>query len=352
MLVYTFFYGILLCFACLDFNNKAFSVHNKEFNAYNNFLFLLLLFLFVVFRIDCGYDFSAYKEHYGFINESTGLYIQFEPLFVLLNRLAPTFTFLLIFIFGISVLLKYEILRRNSSNFWLTFFIYYCSYFLLKDFGQIRQACAITFALLCLLEDNSKKRKLIFIVLAMLFHYTAFVLLFSFIIPRKHRGALLYIMILLISFVFSKMMETFLILLFSKLSLGIITGKASLYFNSEQATLSYSLLLYRIFVFALSYFLLREKKYVYLSNCYFYAIIIQILFTRVPQISGICGQYFAVTEILLIPAQIKAIKSKNLKPFLFGIYIISSTIMYFKAFSAQTANQILPYKNLLLSGVK
>lgn len=343
---------ILLLYSLFNYNDTF--VVKKYFsalNVYTLFIIIIYIFMFVSLRKDCGFDYSGYKNEFKFLKEN-GLTANklFEPFFLLLVYLSPTYEFLICLVFSISFFLKVYIIKNNSNNLALSLFIYCCSFLILKEMGQIRQGLALAF-FLCGYFSKTKKGRVFFYILMISSHYSSFiVLLFSpylFYFGKKKFHLFMYVVIILLSFLFSLFIKNILILFLEFFHLGIFTNKLHYYLSSSQISFSFSLFISRLMILFLALYYLAKSEYIYLINTYFISIVVQISFMYIPQIAGICSIYFSVFDCLLIPRIIKIEKKFSCKLLLFVFISLLYIFSYISLFSAELLPQLIPYDNFL-----
>ena len=274
----------------------------------------------------------------------------FEPFFLLLVYLSPTYEFLICLVFFISFLLKIYVLKRESNNLALSLFIYCCSFLILKEMGQIRQGLALAF-FLCGYFSKTKKGRIFFYTLMICSHYSSFIVfLFSiclFYFGKRKMRLSIYLISIFLSFLFSLLIKNVLFLFLEIFHLGIFTNKLYYYLSGSQMSFSFSLFISRLIILFLALYYLEKSEYVYLINTYFISILIQISFMYIPQIAGICSIYFSVFDSLLVPRIIKMEKKFSCKLLLFVFISLMYIFFYFSVFSAELLPQLIPYNNFL-----
>ena len=138
--------------------------------------------------------------------------------------------------------------------------------------GQIRQAFAISIIIFAW-SHVGKRRFLIYILLAGLFHISAFICLLYYVIPNHLFKKKYYFFVLLfVSFSYVFFQE----FIFSLLD-SFASGKVLYYLANEEATISISFLLYKILLFLLILFKIdKNNDFLFLNkifNIYFLSIL-------------------------------------------------------------------------------
>lgn len=191
-------------FTLLTSSFIAFLRHNKKSLLLFSFM---LLFIFSALRDGFGNDYDSYKNIYDII-KATGEYSFYDdnPLFVLLNKISPTFQWFIaitsfIFLFAIYRLIKKNVEIEYHGLALLLFLLN--PYIFLINLSSIRQSIAL--ALFIFAIGFAIKRKImpyiLLIFIASLFHTSAIVLLpFYFLAkPKKVSRAFLIIFILVLA---------------------------------------------------------------------------------------------------------------------------------------------------------
>lgn len=150
----------------------------------------LFLFIMAIIRYGMGADYWGYYIMFNRVPSSITAIkpVQFlttEPTFIILATLIKQMNFdfqLLIVIYsGLSFFFVYKTIKKFSCNWMLSLFIFFSNYYLVYTTNAMRQAVAIgifIYAFFVYCEDNSIKKYLLMIVLAITFHYSAIILLF------------------------------------------------------------------------------------------------------------------------------------------------------------------------------
>lgn len=201
--IYVFLYLWLFLIAVLE-SCKEFSRYKIVF-ASSTFIFLSL---FTGLRWETGTDWLPYKALFDTLELDWTFLLNvysFDLGYVLLNAFAKLFTdsysiFLLIDSF-IAVGIVFSFLIKYSPNPNVSFFVFYNAFFVSQFMGSNRRIIslgAILFAFYYIYE-NRKKSYIFWQTIAFLFHRSSFLILFSWLIPRKRLTTTLIFVILIAS---------------------------------------------------------------------------------------------------------------------------------------------------------
>jgi hypothetical protein len=224
---------------------------------------------------------------------------------------------------------------------------------LLSDMGQIRQGLALSFSFLAYFHRKDHKFWLFFF-LAFFSHYSAVIIILYKIIPSKLYTLKIYISIFLLAVALSIFILP-LLNIFCDYLPSFIGLKLRLYMNvaPENKGISINLLIIRLLFFYLAYYFLKCNcnitihKPFSLLNIYFFAIVLYILLSPVPQLSGRGISYLSIFDIFLIPYTIKYIKKNINKIIYISIVIFYCTYPYFSFLIKW--NQYIPYKSVVFN---
>lgn len=192
-------------------NTKNISRNNRYY-SYLFILFFVLLSYIAGFRpmgIDRNSASYAYLIHL-FITTHNYDFNVIEPFFYLIVNLSKLFfdditrgVFILYALLGVSLIL-YAI-KKHSSFPLLSLIVYFCFFFVLHTMTQIRVGVAVAIFLLAIPDvvNRNLKSFLIKTALATLFHYSAIIMLFVYLIDLKHNKQLFYLFLPIIGILLS-----------------------------------------------------------------------------------------------------------------------------------------------------
>lgn len=191
-----FFLGIF-CYSPYVSNSN----NKNEIRFLISFFVYLLVVFFIGFRFESGGpDWIAYKQFFDYIEPVTKIYTSnywqnlsshgFEPLFKIYASIIKAFSSNYIYLNLLSAVISFYVLFKfyHKATIYpiIAIFLYFCSYSLLGDMTVVRQILAVSIFIFSL--DDVKDRNFfsfsIKISFAILFHYSAFILiLFYFVYP-------------------------------------------------------------------------------------------------------------------------------------------------------------------------
>ncbi|MBQ3656257.1 MAG: EpsG family protein [Bacteroidales bacterium] len=328
---------------------------------------VVVLVFFVGFR-QCGADFSAYTEYFPIMHNSqiSEIFtpkISMEPLFIILNIFSPSFEFLIFIVSVLSIILLAVVLYKYSPYPLFSLLLLFSGIFLLTYMGQIRQGLALSFVMgAFFISQKNIVVSCIFILFAILFHYSALIAFLFFIVPSKIYTYKKYILSFVCIVVLAPMSKYLLAQVIDFLP-SFAGNKLYLYIKVEKGSsaISLPLSLYRLCVFSILYFLLLKKQSFFyrrngtkirkkmdykLLNLYFIGICIPFFFYFLPQISGRGFMYFSCLDVFLIPMCIYNLRIKINKILIISVFSIIGLLLMVK-FLNNFSSVYIPYTNVL-----
>lgn len=322
--------------------------------APKNFYFYFLLIVAILFAgfrdMIGGYDIYVYSEVYEASIEEIFLYSTFENgfkyFFVALKQISDKREFMIFMISLIMTVMHYFVLKRHSTNFFLSLFIFFCKFYLMS-FVYLRQGIAMGIVWLSIpFILNRKFVPFLFTtVLAFLFHKSSIVFfplyfLANFNFKKNH-----YLIFPILALVFSV----------SPLSSNVMSligeelDSRYSHYTDQSTTFNVFYLLESII---LTYFLVKNqrelKKYkfgLFLNNALFvYILINMIAITNATYVRFIW--YYLIFVALAIPIYISISKkssnenSKIFKP-LVTLYF---SALFFRLLIIWDNGDLMPYK--------
>lgn len=319
---------------------------------------LLILCIFIGFRVDIGYDYENYQKIFNMVKELSFhelLKFQYAEIgYTYINVLMSNFYMVIFSVAVFNIIIKYNVLKKISAYPFFSMCIY-LSYSLLDlEFGKIRTAIATTFVLLSIFYLKEKKllKFIISILIGFCFHKSILLIIIFPFIKEKLLKFKYYIYIFLSAYFFRDITIK-IILEVSKIS-KYVYDKISYYEYLNQGNnflymgINLSLIL-RVIIFIILYKNRKNFKSfdIKLMNIYYFGIIIYILFSSIPELTRI-SNYYRIVEIILIANILKDKKSITSK-LLFLILFFSYSIMTTLKIVYSTPHWFLPYKNLLFN---
>lgn len=321
-------------------------------------IFCLLPLLLLVSIRTVGFDYEAYANAYDYLHytEITNILndIQFEAGYVLLNIISPTFIFLIFFLGLVTLTIKYKAIYSLSPYPVVSILLLFLAYLLNFEMGQIRQALAMSLALYSIQFYKSKKKFIFYVLIAILFHYSAIIFLFILFIPKKIKKLNFYAMSLIVAVFLYFTIEPLFVKISNYLP-GFGAAKLMYYYEDEKGQIGISLPLVSLKFLLLFLFLsfksriieLCKPLYEYIFNIYFLSVFIYIAFAFFPQIAGRGGVYFSIFDIILIPIILKAIKNPYFRVLTFVLFSIIYGIM-FTNFLNTWEISFIPYQSWII----
>jgi hypothetical protein len=345
-IIFILLFGVSL-FSIFIRNKNALFV---KYGTYSLFVFFLI---FVGTRYYCGFDYGIYTEPEFLVSFSDIFsYLKYEPGYILIRSFFNNYLYFFLFFAFLSLAPKFVTFYKYSPLIFFTVFLYYSNTFLQSEMGQIRQAVATGFVFLAIFNKNSKIHFLLYLSIALLFHFSAIICLLIMFIPSKFLKFSTYIISLLsvivIYIVFSSIMEIII-----QNSTGLINGKLNYYLTNE-VDYKISPLLLSVYAFIFLIVLIYRKtimkiKYApYLFNIYFVSLIIYLGFSFFPQISGRGAQYYNSVVIFLLPIIVNEVKNMFEKFVLYTIISIIYGTIFFN-FLIKFEFEFNPYVSWLFS---
>ncbi len=317
--MYWFLYFIISLFAINEVvksDNKASVKKNTYSYKVVYILIVLLLIAFAGFRGELGTDYVLYSRLYSGIKSSTITLKSIEPAYLIIGKLAPSFNYFLLICAALAVSIKGLYFYKYSEYTFVTLLIYYSFTFIQYDMGTIRQgiAIAITLSSIDYIEKKDKKQFLIRIVIAILFHYSAFIFLIAYPLSniRIKKNNMYLISIVCVALAFTNFWRIIAFVLNSLSIFGL--DKYSWYFmNEEYRATTFELMdLQRLcilifFVCFISNSNPSRKETIFI-NLYFVSTVLYYSFRSFSALSNRGAFYFTMFDIFLFPCVLKRVR--------------------------------------------
>lgn len=263
-----------------------------------------ILFIFAAIRYGYGNDYFAYKE--GFNSIHAGYHVIFEPLYVQINKLCPSFEFVVIISSICSILPAYYLINRYvcKKYQWISIFIFvFNPYIFLVGLSAIRQTMALSLFILAINFSKNKRilPYIICIILACLIHTSAIILLpFYFLANKKHidkRWIFIVLLGLLFMIVYGKDIVNSILQSFA----GELSLNYSYYLFEEESNSLRSIILTSITLIYIAINIPHlEGSTLMFSKLYFIGCIFGILAYHVSMLTRL-QMYFDIFSIVSIP---------------------------------------------------
>lgn len=344
MIIVLFLIFLLLSFFSL------FKIKNRFIEIFILVLISIVLILIAGFRGDgIDRDYANYKEMF-LLWDKDAIYLV-EPGFVVITAFARVFSsshillFLLFAILGISI--KTYSIVKLTDYILVSFLIYFSSIYILHDLTQIRAGVASGLMLLSLipLEARNKKQFFLVIFVAIMFHYTALVLLpFWFLKGDKINKKVWYLVIpisyLLLFFSISP------IDFYKLIPIAGIEAKVHAYILLQEAneddkvnvisTLVLLRILFIIYILRKIEIISIVNKYaILLVKIYIISISILIVMSKTSAIALRFNEFFLAVEVVALPLILYTVEPKNrIYPRI--LLVVFSAILLFFHYRAKT----------------
>ena len=263
-------------------------------------IFLFLLLLGGLRGLDVGTDTQNYLEIYEMLHDEAGtLYVMsfVEPFWVLLNKIV-IYTFddyqLVVFL-GVFLAITPLFIRvwKSSKSPYAAILFYFLLYYYFNSYNVVRQmiALSIVFYSYPFWEKGSYKKAVLYTILAMTFHVSAF---FAFLIPLLKKVRMqtsLVICILPVTYFLGALVMP------SIIPQLPFEGKYETYIETSAANMSITRLLLNVF-FILLFLLSRGKGKDIYFKMFFAGVVMYNLLTFSPTL-GRCALYFMLSQLII-----------------------------------------------------
>jgi len=315
-------YYVILLLLVFVITTVICAIKDKNFIKENSkYLFIIIgiLTLFLLLRsTKVGIDTKNYENIFNYCREKNIIelltYERHEIGYKYYTKFISLFTNYHLFLCITSVITMmgiYFFIKENSKNYFLSILLFITFNFYGYYFGILRQSIAISI-LLCGYKYVFEKKIwkfLLFVLLATLFHKTAFIFIILYFIKYVHidkRKLLIWIGIIVMSFISRQFILNFII--------NYVYKPADLTFYSGSG---YKMLILLIGLGICCYFfqdrlLKQDKNNQLLINMIFVGGIMQTLSTMFSNTYRVT-LYFTYAMIPLIPNMIETIKNKKIK---------------------------------------
>jgi hypothetical protein len=332
----------------------------KIWNAFYVFT-LMFLIVFAGARA-IGFDYEAYREIFNSVAVdgmgSTPVEVGWAFLCYLFGFLG--FNLFLFFIATCSVTLFGIFFKKYSPYVFVALSIYYSSYFILKEMGQMRQGLAIAIAT-CAFTVSLEKKKWQFILLfvaAVSIHYSAVVLLPVYYLCNhiwKTSTLIIFIGIALcftfidLSVIITKVMSFLPITGAQEKVAGVLLSEAA----TKKLGINSSIILRLIIIgITLVYREPLSKRYPFFEAfimLYFYGLLLYLVFNSLSEFAQRTSAYFRILEAIILPCFLTLISRRAERLVILVLLILNSFVSINRLFGPSTAYDAYnPYKTYLL----
>ena len=315
-------------------------------------VFACILIVFIGFRSN-GYDYESYYNIYtevksGIINKS------WDPAFVIICKICPSFHFMLLLMGGLSLIPLYWSIKHESPYFFFSLLIFTTTFLYPTIMGQMRQWVTICLMLYAYYRwRNNKIRFILIWLFCCALHSSAPIALLLLFSPKRLYSIKIYAALIILALIVSSILRPIFAPFVQSLSILQDTATADrvAFYNASETEKGIVIglntaILIRIITFALAFYILRAKSNTYASiiNIYFLAIFIYILLGFIPQLGGRGSQYFVIFDCILIPCTLKY--CRPLLRQVFACFFILISLLRFYQFFNDSFNRdyYVPYQ--------
>lgn len=225
---------IILFFIALFFSFIYTYTKEKNIAFISKSMLFLVLFLPLALRKDIGTD---YKNYVRIFNEmSSGIKSSQEVGWQFINYIVIKLHLNVQWIFIISAFLTvFFILRTPKKELFITVILFFCLFYL-ESYTMVRQALAMSicwYSFLCF-NKGMKKRAILFLIIAISFHYAAILVAFAFIFMNQYKlSEKAFYILLAFSFIFveSGLLLKVMTFMLSFTKYGIYLSRSDLFAN-------------------------------------------------------------------------------------------------------------------------
>ncbi len=246
--------------------------------------------------------------------------------------------FIIYAIIGITT--QFYAIYKYSTDFWLSFIFFFCTYFVLLDMNAMRAGAACGIAMLAWKpwSENKHLITLSLLILATLFHYSFGVLLLAYLFVKNNNKFIHYFVALVpLAYMFHFIVN--LESLFALFNLTFVNVKFTSYEVAQSGELSIfsTVLILRIIVIATLYFFrdaLSKKcdMFYLLLKLYILGFFIAVIISAIPIVAMRMLDIFVCSELILLPLFCEIVKPRYLvvtgivlyAAFYFHLYIIAA----------------------------
>jgi len=322
-------------------NTKIISRNNRYYSYLFIFFFVILFFIAGFRPVEGDRDSVSYERliHLFTITHDYN-FVNVEPTFYLMVNVSKIFfndvtrgVFILYALFGVSLTL-YAI-KKQSSYPLLSLIVYFCFFFVLHAMTQIRVGVAAAIFLVAIPDviNRNFKSFLIKTALATLFHYTAIIMLFIYLIDSKHKKQLFYLFLPFIGILLSIIpgRKLFLMSIINFLP-EFLSNKINLYFAMHGVGKLTEVNLFNIYydsLLIIYYFsIININKFKKETNILQIKILgwmlfIFYFFSFFPMVSFRTSEFLCIVLIFFLPNLVSIVKEKHFMSFIVILYSIS-----------------------------
>lgn len=327
-------YRIIFLILIMLFILEDYLKNNKKIYKILKFISIMMVISLVGFRGIIARDDRAYFKIFEYVPKIYKLsfhYLELERVeigYTILNSIVKTFTEnykVMFFIVAlISLVNLYIFINYFSNYFFYSIAFYYCRWLFLKEFTQLRSALACSFFYIGLILLHKKKYIYYFlsIIIGGLFHkailFCLIFPLFIYFYKKKCINKLVYILIILLPFINTKIILNNILLKMKLIDPIYLIGE----YSKRQSYIGvYYFFFFLIILYFFSKKLKKIDKYKFLEEVYIFSVFISSSLFYYGEIAGRLSSFFNV-EFLLHDKILKIFKNKILIKIIMVIFLI------------------------------
>ena len=343
------FIFFFLIFLILSF----FSLFKIKDRVVENFILVIISFVLILisgFRGEgLDWDYVTYKEIFLSLDKNSTYFV--EPGFVFITYFVRFFAnsvvllFLIFAILGITI--KTYSITKLTDYIFLSLLLYFSSIYILHDLTQIRAGVASGLMLFSLIPLQNKNKYQFFgiVFCAILFHFSAFVLLPIYFLKSDKINKKVWILVIPMSYALL-FLSISPIDFYKLIPIAGIEAKVQTYILLQEAneddkvnvfsTLVLLRILFIIYILRnIDVISLANKYAILLVKIYIIALSILIIMSKTSAIALRFNEFFLTVEFVVLPLILYTVEPKN-RIFLRLLLIVFSAILLFFHYRAKT----------------
>ena len=339
---------MLLAFLILFFVLGAFSfleegLDKRVVNISYVLMFTMLILLAGFRPSDIDKDYESYLRMYYSGDDDFSVEITFKWIAEFVRKALGHPVFLFLIYAFLSLVLKAFAIRQLSHQVFLPVLMLFSTSYVLHDFNQIRAGVAAGFFLLAIpnLREGRRLFFIVYTILAILFHYSALIILFLLFLSSKPMSRWQYILygsIIPICYV----LHFLGIDIFYAVPIPYFEEKIAIYEKMQNSQAGMDINVFNLLILtkiAIVYYLLYFSPLLEKKNRYFpillkieiLSIVGFLLLTGIPVLSFRVNEFLGVVEIVLFPMvfyTLKPVWVANTVVILMSLALILNHILY------------------------
>lgn len=327
------------------------------------YVFLLIFLAVFAGTRMMGFDYDTYKEIFSYASSGNLKEAQIEIGWALICYLfsGPGFNAFLLFIASCSIILYGTFFRKYSPYIFLSLLIYYSSYFIVKEMGQMRQGLAIGLTTLAFTVSMEKKVWwfIALCILAFCIHYSAIVILPVYYLCNHYwkNNTIIVFTAFALCFTFVDLG----VVITKVISLLPVSGAQEKVANilvsdasAKKLGINSSVLLRLIIMgLALGYRKPLKERFAFFEPfvmLYFYGLMLYLIFNSVSEFAQRTSAYFRILEAIILPCILSLVARRTERVIIVCLLVLNSLISVNRLFGPKQAYEAYnPYKTYLLN---